>query len=469
MNRFWTRIFIIGAGLLLLLFFSNDFGIVDIQNTAVVVALGIDRSQEDETKHDVTAQIAIPTASGSSGADAACQITIKNVSTIGEAVSQINSRTGWYPTLVYCNLILFCTNTATQDVFSVLDYFLRSDYVPDTALVVLADGHCGDFLGSQSPINDMSSSAITKTLSSAAQKSGLVSVTNLRDFSKAYYSPAKSGFLPMIELKPASEEKPPAQEEGEQAFAPVFADSYGNISRAAAENASVPAANFHIPRANGFENVLARLKHLKFRWWRFKPSPLPVFAAEQEQSSGSDPTGGTSQPNTKVFQASKTGLFHNGVHVGTLDEDETLALNLATADTDLATLQVTVNEDGKDTVYTLSVRAKKKKRKLTVQDDLAKFSVTVECSAQITDASRAKSIEDITRSQIVGKNVLQAAEKHLQSKLASAFDKSVACNSDIFGVQQHLYRHNYKHYESMKDTILQQAHPVFSVRFVSDK
>lgn len=100
MNRLWTRVFIVAACVLLLLFFSNDFGIIDIQKTAIVVAVGIDKSEKQEDKYDVTAQIAIPVTAGTSGAEAACEITIRDTNTIGEAVAQINSQTGWFPTLV---------------------------------------------------------------------------------------------------------------------------------------------------------------------------------------------------------------------------------------------------------------------------------------------------------------------------------------------------------------------------------
>ena len=40
------RIFICGACALLLLFFSNDFGLIDIQETAIVIAIAIDKGEE---------------------------------------------------------------------------------------------------------------------------------------------------------------------------------------------------------------------------------------------------------------------------------------------------------------------------------------------------------------------------------------------------------------------------------------
>lgn len=443
MNRLWTRVFIVAACVLLLLFFSNDFGIIDIQKTAIVVAVGIDKSEKQEDKYDVTAQIAIPITAGTSGAEAACEITIRDTNTIGEAVAQINSQTGWFPTLVYCNLVLFGKDTTDRDVFDALDYFLRSDYVPDTALVAVVDGRCDEVLGSQSPINDMSATAITKTLSSEAQKSGTVSVSNLRDFAKGYYSPSQSGFLPMIEMK----------DSGEQ--------SGGQTGGSGGSGESAAVANFTLPYSAGFDNTLARLKRLRFRWWDFRKTPLPVSA---EESSGGGGSGKSGQQKPKIFKASKTALFKAGRMVGLLNEDETLALNVTTGDTELATIPIRMEEEGEEITYILQIKPESKGVKLKVTDDLAKFTVMIKCSAQITDASKAKSVEDITRSQIVQKKVLDAAEKQITETLSDVYTKSMESGCDVYGVQQSLYRHNYKYYEKMKDDILQAVHPEYSVK-----
>ena len=48
------------AAAVVLIFFSNDFGLVDIQKTAIVLAAGIDREGEE---FSLTAQIAVPKGS----------------------------------------------------------------------------------------------------------------------------------------------------------------------------------------------------------------------------------------------------------------------------------------------------------------------------------------------------------------------------------------------------------------------
>lgn len=110
MNKFWTRVFIIAAAALFLLFFSNDFGLINIQQTTIVTAIGIDRSQE-EGKIDVSAQIAVPNESKASS------VLVQGVETVGEAIAEFNGKTGWYPTLVHCRLVLLGAEAVSEDVF----------------------------------------------------------------------------------------------------------------------------------------------------------------------------------------------------------------------------------------------------------------------------------------------------------------------------------------------------------------
>lgn len=195
-NKIGMQIFLLIAAFLLLLFFSNDFGLIDIQKTSIITAIGIDAGEEGGM--DITAQIAVPEA-GNSGK--AGNVSVKGARTVGEAISLLNLKTGWYPTLVHCRLILLGEAATKTDVFRSLDYFLRSQFVEDSCLVAVCAERAEDALGAQSPVGDMTYAAIEKVLSSEAQKTGLVSVNNLREFSKGYYSVGKSSFLPVLTLK----------------------------------------------------------------------------------------------------------------------------------------------------------------------------------------------------------------------------------------------------------------------------
>ena len=86
-----TRYYLILVLILGFLFLSNDFGVTDVQKTAIVVAAGIDR-QEDT--FIVTTQVAIPQSSKQGQASEAVQIVSRG-KTVGEAFEEINAKTGW--------------------------------------------------------------------------------------------------------------------------------------------------------------------------------------------------------------------------------------------------------------------------------------------------------------------------------------------------------------------------------------
>ena len=85
---------------LLVMYFTNDFGLVDLNKTAVVVAVGVDTEDEEII---VTAQIAVPQPSQSGDNIRYTEVQGRGLS-IADCLNEINSKTGFYPKLVYnCN------------------------------------------------------------------------------------------------------------------------------------------------------------------------------------------------------------------------------------------------------------------------------------------------------------------------------------------------------------------------------
>ena len=183
------------------LFFSNDFGSTDVQKTAIVVAMGIDR--EDDT-FIVTTQIAVPQSAKQETSTQSVQIVSRG-KTVGEALEEINAKTGWYPKLVFCDLIILGETAKSADVFDSLDFFLRNEYLTDNCQVAVFDGKAKDLLNTSSLIDPSSSSAMKKVLSSHAERVGTVLPNTLREFSIGYFSDSKSGYLPVLKTEPQQE------------------------------------------------------------------------------------------------------------------------------------------------------------------------------------------------------------------------------------------------------------------------
>lgn len=186
---------------LILSFFSNDFGLVDIQKTAIILAVGIDK---DEKGFCVTAQISVPKGDRSTGGSSSVEINSCGA-TVPECITHIYSKTGWVPKFVFCDLIIVSEELAKENAIPVLDYFLRNDYMPDSCSVAVAKGTAKEVISSQSAIEDTSSQAILKLFTGSTEKSGTAIKNTLKNFSISSFGISKSGYMPYVETMPQSE------------------------------------------------------------------------------------------------------------------------------------------------------------------------------------------------------------------------------------------------------------------------
>lgn len=200
-SRNSVRYYLILAALVTFLFFTNDFGLIDIQKTAIVMAVGIDR---EGPTFILTTQIAVPQSSDQGEQAQAVQIESRG-ETIADAFNQINAKTGWYPKLVFCNLVVLGEQMIKSNVFDALDFFLRDEYMSDKCLVAACEGTAKEILNTKTPIDPMSGVAAQKVLSDHAARVGTVASNTLREFAMGYFSYSKSGYLPV--LKPEKQQE----------------------------------------------------------------------------------------------------------------------------------------------------------------------------------------------------------------------------------------------------------------------
>ena len=499
MSKFWQRAFVFAAAFLLLLFASNDFGLIDIQKTAIVLALGVDASAQ-EGLLDVTAQIG---SADANGAAQASNITIEGVSTVGEAIARLNRRTGWYPTFVHCRLLLLGGQTAERDVFGILDYFLRSEYIEDSCLVALCAGRAQAALEAGAPGGELTANAIVKVFSGEAQKTGLVSAVSLREFAKGYYGAGASGRLPYLTLLQEAESGPP-QGSGQGA---ASASAPGSVSAAASASgsdfasAAASASGVASAAASAFGPDLASAaasasaSGLASAAASVSASGLASAAASTSVSEGEGfvSASGGAQPcgalaegkkgvltpcasssggqgdsgagGQEVFDVSQTALFAGGKKVGMLRASETLAVNLAEISTDFAYAAVRVQEEGAEVVYQLKVRIEGKKKKLRIEGGVPVLSVRVRALAQVIDAARPAGLVEVAESAIVPAHVLRAAEEQYRAAFLSAAERAHAAGCDLFSLHEKLRRRFPRQRQALAAQLLEKARIICDVRF----
>lgn len=198
MKKFKTKIIILLSIAVCISFFSNDFGLIDIENTAIITALAIDKS---DNVYEVTAQIAVPEANNTQTENQCTTVSGKG-KTIGAAIKDIGNKAGWFPKLSFCNLIAIGNEIAKENTVKVLDYFSKTLRIQDSAVLVLAENTAKDLITSTTPLDNISSFALQKTLLKNQGFDKDVATISVKDFVSGYYSPFSSSYMPLVKINP---------------------------------------------------------------------------------------------------------------------------------------------------------------------------------------------------------------------------------------------------------------------------
>ena len=383
----------LAAIFLTILFFSNDFGLVDIQKTAIVLAVGIDR---EEDSFMVTSQIAAPPASADPKASAeAVQVETRG-DTVGAAIQKINEKTGWYPKLVFCNLIILGKTATEKNTFESLDFFLRNEYMSDDCNLCCTEGSAGELLSGSSAVEQISSLAIGKILSEHSAKLGLVAASNLRDFATHYFSCCGCGYMPIVSQSPLTEKGSKEQADGQK-------EQSGSGKK------------------------------------------------QGDEGQGGNP-GGEAGGKEQTFTATNTALFSDGIYKGKLTAEETFAFQCIRNDLRLAAFDA---EHGGVT-YTLLIKKSKASVKFSVDDyAVPRLKISVTVKAGLQDLSSSQTIAEIAAPDKTKEAVLKAAGEKFAKAVRSVFEKSRALNCDIFDVKNRLHKYESAYFSAYKDSVLE--------------
>jgi len=396
----------------LALFFSNDFNLTDVQKTAIVMAVGVDR---EEDVFIVTSQIALPQSSKQGKQTQTVQLVSRG-KTVADALEEINAKTGWYPKLVFCHLILLGEKTVQENVLDALDFFLLDEYLSDNCLVATCEGTAKDLLNVTALVDPSGSVAMQKVLSDHAERVGSVLPSTLREFAIGYYSSAQSAYLPILKTQPQQE-----QINGESKSQSGKDGKTGESQGTSGES------------------------------------------SQNSESSQSTQSGqGSDSKDKPVFSASETALFVKGKMVGKLTKEETFAYNAVKTKLRLATYSVDV--DGNASTLSIKNNSPKTKFKIGI-DGRAVLKISLELTAGRLDSARALSHKQAKDASDLSLEELQAAEKLLKSEIGQTYEKCRALGCDLFELKDNLFKKENKKFDALQDQILENSMLDVQVRF----
>ncbi len=411
MKTLKTKVVIALIFALFIFFFSNDFGLVDIDKTAIIVALAVDKG--DSNPYEVTAEIAVPEATDQNSETKNAQVTGRG-DTIGEALKEVSDLTGWFPQLNFCNLIMISNDLSTENVIKILNYFAVTFRVQDSCLIAMSDGPAKSVLEDSSPLDDIASFAIQKILLKQPGFDKNVLDNNVKDFCVSYYNPASSSYMPIISRQTVKE-----------------SSSVKNGGKG----------------QNGGSS------------------------SESGQGDSSSNKSGNSANEKIVFSARRTALFKNGIKTGELSESQTLALKILKHNVKGTTYPVEKIYIGKEENqnYLLTILKNKAKIKVMPNVDKIDLDIQVDVFCKLSDTSGRTIDPSVAKNTPLPQEVQEAFKNKLTDEIFSLIDTSVNSNCDFLNIERNLYKYHQKDYYKFKDKYLSVLSPNVSVNVSGQK
>ena len=396
---------------LLGLYFTNDFGLVDIHKTSYIVAVGVD-FEEDEVQ--VTAQLAIPQPSTSGDNTKYLQVQGSGY-TIADALNEINAKVGTYPKLLFCKLILIGDSCKDKELFEMLGCFYRRNFSELTALVAMCEGKAQEMLAKPATIDPENSNAMQKVLSDELEKSANVTKANLKSIAESNYSVSGYCYMPYIQMNKQGTSKPGGGGDNAGGDKPESGGSSGG------EQGSGGSSGGEQGGSGG-------------------------GSGGEQGSSG----GGSGGEEPVEFTARQTVIFSNGKFAGILDERQAFALNVLESEINQAVIPC----DLEDVHYTMGLKNVKGGVDFKVEKGVPKLEISLKATAQVQGAKKIMVPESVVFDDILSPELIDVTKEALEKRFKNLIETSIQTDCDFLGVKKLLHKYNHKYYEAFKNDVL---------------
>lgn len=418
MNYRRAKILVIIFGFVALLYFTNDFQLIDIEKTAIIVALGVDYENDE---YQITAQIAVPQAGDYAAGNTDAVITSSG-KTVYEGIEKIAQQSGWYPELSFCNLILFGKG-AHENAVGLAEYFLTSSKFQNSAVLAACEQSASEVLKSTTPLDFVSSFALQKILLRNVNRANSVMLTDVKSFCADNYSVSRFCYLPLIKLiETEDKQKDDGNNQGNQ----------GENSGGNAENSGDKSA---------------------------------VLLDKKLTSSGSGSAGGgsaagknnqSSEKKRCVFDARSSLLYSNGKIAASLNGEQTLCYNLLFKQVHETFISLNGEKNGESDRIYVAVVNNSSSVTLRVKNGVPVLDIILKlvCKREEQDASTASNLNNPS---VLSDKELARLTAKMQKTVNELINLSKNTDCDFLRLKENLYRRLPEHYHALKDGIIQNA------------
>ena len=403
-----AKFFLIIVLLLFVFFFSNDFGLIDVEKTSIVTAIAVDYENDE---YLVTTQAAVPEATDTNTENQKAQLSGKG-KTVGEALKDLADLSGWFPKLAFCNLIILGNQLANDNALNVLDYFAKTLRIQDSALVVLAEKQAKDLLSLSTPLDNISSFAMQKIIYKTSGFDRDVCPTNIKTFCAGHYSYSRSAYMPLVKV--------------------VSADNGSGSGGQKQDNSSGNSST--------------------------------QGGGQSQKSSGSN------ADSNNLFDARTTALFKDGKKVGELDAKLTLAFN--TFNYPLSGTSISVPEvdiDGKLVNFLLTIIDGNNSFKVSTENDSVLLTFNLNLFCKVSDTNTDYIDDSVSQNKPIPKAVVDKATESFTLNIQELVDKVEQTGCDFLQIKEKLYRYNHSKYSLFKDNYLTKLKTKINVNISGQK
>lgn len=410
-SRLKHKLVIITALILSVFYFFNNFALIDIEKTAIIVALGIDK---EESGIKITAQIGVPHATEKALDNTDTLISAKGKNVM-DAIENLSARSGWFPKLSFCNFIVFGKQLARDNVTEICNHLLSSEHFQNSALLAVCDDTAEKFLSTPTPLDSISSFAVQKVLIENGITSSRILDTDVKKFSESTHGRSQCGYMPFITI--------------------IKDDAKGE------EDSSAATTSYNTNKKTTDNGLIDRL----FNKHNFNLDDKED-GNKKDGGSGKSESGGEDKNPSAIFDAGKTAIFKDGKIVDTLSEKETIAYNLLYVPADSILLPVT--SGGKNATLEIFYNAKKVsveyKKRPTLKLKL-RLTVRIADGNTFNDKDNA-----LGRRATVPEEFLNALTKDLSDTLENLSKRMIGSDVDLFNIRNLTYKYHNKDYEDFK-------------------
>ncbi len=358
----------------------------EIEAKLLITTLGFDR----ENEKIIVSGTAVMPSEAHDGSTMRLSVYAEGES-LSEALSQLSVKMGKKLELGLCGLVVVGNTLAEESVLPYLEYLLSSGkIIPGAYLVYSPDRSAKEAIEMTNLLSEATSNGLSKLIEHNAQLTNMSAVT-LHKFLSDSYGASKGCFMPCLRLE---------QKQG----LPTSSGGGGSGGGSSGSNGASGGSS-------GNESTEAEINSLK-----------------------------------------KIMLFNNGVCAGEMDDEQTRGFTWTdkSSTRGLVTLKnFTVKDKSVGEIY-CQLLDKSYEMKTEYKKGLPRVKLKVKALLAFEDRYK---ISNLYRYDNVSENELN---KQLRSQFASSIKNEIAKAVDVMrnygcdaiGIEQSLYRHNYKHYKN---------------------